>query len=399
MAAGALLLPGGWSFSGELLAAAIAFAVANGYFVYQAALLRARFADRDYGRLVLTKNVLALALTAGVAWASGSALATLAGACLGLVGATLALRKQTREPPDAAATGPGTAIAQHLAYGLPLCLSSLLYLAIPLADRWFASRWFGFAESGQLALAQDVGLRLVLSIGTAMDVLLFQFAVRAEKLQGAPGAHAQISRNMGAIFATTLPAVAGVWLVLPSFEALIVPADFRGPFAHYFTLLLPGLFVFGLTSFALAPAFQIARRTWPVSAAAAAAMAINLALALGLPRGLDASALALAQTAAYLAGFCTLLALCALARPRAPRLRDIAGATAATAAMCLATLPLRAWDPGLSTLLTQAAAGMLIYGGLALAWNVGDLRSMAWQALAARRSNRPGRQTRREGTS
>ena len=377
-----------------LLSAALVFAAMNGFFDYQAALLRARFEDGAYVRLVFMKNVLAILLTAGVAYVTGSALATLAGACLGLAGAVTALRRRTRDPKREGLARRGEILRDCLVYGFPLCLSNLLYLLIPLANRAAASELFGYSETGQLALAQDVSLRLVLAIGTALDVLLFQLAVRAEQMHGMERARAQISANFGVIFAVTLPCVAGVWLVLPSFEALIVPADFRGAFAHYFAIMLPGLFCFGLTSFALAPAFQMARRTWPVSVAAGCAVLADIALAALLPRGADATFLAVAQTGALCIGLLVLLVLSPLARPQWPRVRDIAMAAVGTAAMVAATLPLRALAPGVTTLLMQALCGAVVYGIFVLALDVAGLRGVCLQAVSAMRQRRktPARQ-------
>lgn len=371
---------------GAFIAGALAFAATNGYFDYQAALLRARFEDRAYGRLVLTKNILALGLTAGTAYATGSALATLAGASLGLVGAVLALRIVTRDMSAPMRLASPKVLRESLAYGVPLCISNVLFLLIPLGNRALATGLFGFAETGQLALAQDVGLRLVLAIGTALDVLLFQFAVRADEAQGSRVAHAQVARNMAVIFAITLPAIAGIWLVLPSFEALIVPAAFRGTFAHYFTLLLPGLFCFGLMTFGLAPAFQIARRTWPVSVAAGIGCLVDVALLTFGATGSDAALLASAQAAAMVAGFATLLVLSPVAAAHWPRARDILGATVGTAVMAAATFPLRALDPGVTTALLQVLAGGMVYGVFVFALDLAGLRGHIFAALARLRT-------------
>jgi len=46
----------------------------------------------------------------------------------------------------------------------------------------------GFAEAGQLSLAYEIGIRIVGAIGSALDVILFQIAVLAEKTDG-PRAH------------------------------------------------------------------------------------------------------------------------------------------------------------------------------------------------------------------
>jgi O-antigen/teichoic acid export membrane protein len=62
----------------DLVFWALAFCACNGAFEYQLALLRARFDDRAYALLIFAKNILSLALTAGVAWATTSPGLTLA---------------------------------------------------------------------------------------------------------------------------------------------------------------------------------------------------------------------------------------------------------------------------------------------------------------------------------
>ena len=84
-------------------------------------------------------------------------------------------------------------------------------------------------------------------------MLLFQIAVRADELHGPEHAKEQVASNMAVVFAILLPTTAGLWLILPSLERLVVPQEFRGPFAHYLALLLPGLFCYGLMNFAINP--------------------------------------------------------------------------------------------------------------------------------------------------
>ncbi len=371
---------------------ALAFAAANGAFEYRLALLRARFHDKGYAGLILIKNALSLALTAGLAFATGSAAVTLAGTTLSLGLSALLLGRVLRDP-DAALTRPRAAILREgLAYGLPLSASLLLFALIPLANRAVGAQASGFAEAGHLSLAQDVGLRLVMTIGFAMDQLLFQLAVRADEHQGETQGRAQIARNMTVLAAILLPALAGVWLVLPSFEALIVPSDFRGAFSSALSLLLPGLVAYGLMTFALAPAFQIARRTWPVIAAAADACLADAVLLALPPRDWSLDRLALAQTGALIAGFVALVALSPLAKPHWPRLRDVLGILAATLAMIGSVAPLRAeMVPGVAALLTQTLAGAAVYGAVALAFDMAGLRA----ALLARWSRHRERAARR----
>ena len=80
-----------------------------------------------------------------------------------------------------------------------------------------------------------------------------------------------------------LPAVAGCWLVLPSFEALFVPENFRGAFAHYFTLMTPALLAFALINYGVNTAFQIAHRLSPLVIAALVAFLANFLALIFLP--------------------------------------------------------------------------------------------------------------------
>ena len=370
---------------------ALAFAAANGAFEYRLALLRARFHDKGYAGLILIKNALSLALTAGLAWWTGSAAVTLAGTSVSLGLSALLLGRVLHDPEAVKTRLRASILRESLAYGLPLSASLLLFAMIPLANRALGAQAAGFAEAGHLSLAQDIGLRLVMTIGFAMDQLLFQLAVRADEHQGETQGRAQIAQNMTIMAAILLPALAGVWLVLPSFEALIVPSDFRGAFSSALSLLLPGLVAYGLMTFALAPAFQIARRTWPLIAAAAVACLADAVLLALPPRDWSLDRLALAQTGALIAGFLALLALSPLAKTQWPRLRDMIGIMAATLAMIGPVAFLRAaMEPGVAALVTQTLAGATIYGALALAFDMAGLRTglRLWRGQKKRAARR-----------
>ncbi len=358
----------------DLVFWALAFCACNGAFEYQLALLRARFDDRAYALLIFAKNILSLALTAGVAWATASPGLTLAGTAASVAISTLLLHARLKDPHARQAQSNMATIRETLAYALPLSFSLILFALIPLANRALGARFSDFAEAGQLALAQDVGLKLVLTIGTAMDQLLFQLAVREHETGGRSSGQAQVASNMTLMAALFMPALVGTWLVLPSFEVLIIPHEFRGDFANALTILLPGLVCYGLMTFALAPAFQIAQRTWPVIAAAASACLADVLLLMLLPPSWDVDMLALAQSGALMCGFLTLLALSPLAKPTWPKMQDLLGLLVATAAMTGSVWPLRDMAPGLSALMTQAALGGFIYLIVLLSFDVAGLR-------------------------
>jgi O-antigen/teichoic acid export membrane protein len=364
-------------FDGVLILLALLTAVVNGLFDYSTALVRARFDDRLFGRLVLVKNLLSLILTGGGAFLFHSAGVALAGTIASLFGTVIAARASLTDkgaPPGAARRETAAAL---IAYSAPIVTANLLYQAIPLAARSTVADVYDFAETGQFALAFDLGMRAMLAFGSALDVLLFQIAVAAHENHGAERARRQVGRNMAVVLAFLLPACTGLFLVMPSIELLIVPAQYRGPFAHYLGLLLPGLFAMGMILFGVNPVFQIGKKTAPMVGAALVAVAAGFFLVVALPWGRDASSLALAQCGAYLAALVATLFFAARAKPIWPRPRDVAFAVVATGGMVAVLSPLREMTPGVLTLLLQVSLGVVVYGVLTLIFDTAGLRGQA----------------------
>ena len=368
-------------FEGALILLALVLAAANGLFDYSAALLRARFEDRLYSRLVFVKNMLALGLIGCGVFLFHSAGVALAATVASLVGTVIVARGSLKDPGAGMRAASRDTARSLIAYGAPIVAAQLLYQAIPLAARSIVASAYGFAEVGQFSLAYDLGIRAVQSLGSALDVLLFPIAVNAHEEHGDERSREQLAHNLNVVIAFLMPACTGVWLVMPSIEHLIVPAQFRGPFGHYLSLLLPGLFAMALIMYGVNPVFQIAKRTGPLIAAALCAIAAGFVFLLALPWGADASSLALAQCGAYLAALAATLVFAARAKPVWPPFWDMFAAAAATVVMALALSPLRAMTPGLGALLVQVAAGVSIYGALALLFDIAGLRAMALHAL------------------
>ena len=358
------------------MALAVLLAIVNGGFDYWTALIRARFLDRAYARLILSKNALSSVLTLGGALWTGSASVAVLGLGFSMAGGAWAVRDALVRGAAPRGRGDSRLARTLLAYALPVVTANLLYQTIPLADRLLIARTHGFAQSGQFSLAYDIGVRVVSALGSALDVLLFQIAVRADATLGGTEARRQIGINIGIVFAVLLPACVGLWIVLPSFEIVAVPPEFRGPFAANLRRLLPGLFCYGLIFFALNPLFQIGRRTAPLVAVAALAALANLVL-IGLwpDRTGEVSAFADVQAVA-LAG--ALLLLCAWAIFTAPvrlRARDLLGAGVATLVMVGACAALPSWSSGPLTLALQVSTGAVGYLAIALLLDLCGLRT------------------------
>lgn len=362
-------------FDSELILLALLTATANGLFDYSTALARARFEDGAYGRLVLVKNALSLTLIGGGAFLFHSAGVALAGGVASLLGTVFFARGALRDPGVRCRDARGETVKGLMAYSAPIVAAHLLYQAMPLASRSIVASVYDFAETGQFSLAYDIGMRAVMAFGSALDVLLFQIAVAKHEEHGEETARVQVAHNMGVVFAFLLPACAGLWLIMPSVEALIVPAQFRGPFGHYLGLLLPGLFAMGFVSFGVNPVFQISKRTAPLVVAAVAAVAVSLLLLFLLPWGRDASNLAIAQAGGYVAALLVTIWFALRAQPVWPSFWDLFAAAVGTGVMFHALSPMRALAPGFLTLLLQIAAGAAIYGAMVAVFDIAGLRT------------------------
>ena len=382
--AGAMLVGVDLPMSNALIGLALAASITNGLFDYNTAMVRARFDDALYGKLILTKNLVAVVATAGGAFLFHSATMALVGVCVSMAGSLLTFRSALADPGVAPALARRATARSCVTYAAPIVVANLLYLFIPLANRALMARWYGFAETGQFSLAFDIGTRVVASIGSTLDVLLFQLAVRADEHHGAEHGREQVARNMAIVFAILAPACVGVWLTLPSIERLVVPEQFRGPFQFYFGLVLPGHFASGLLWYAINPVFQIAKRTLPMIIGALVACTANLLLVAALPQ--VASSLAIAQSGAMIAGLLTLIVASMFARARFPAARDILVVVVATGVMLLTLLPWRAASPGVLTLAGQAIVGVVIYTAFIAVFDVAGLRGVGLEAIGALRA-------------
>lgn len=350
-------------------------AIGIGLFDYHAALARARFIGGAYLRLVVWKNALAFVLMAGTAWLFPQPVWVLIAGGMSQFLAVLPLRKILGDAP-ALPHGRGRETLRLFAvYGLPLIAANAVYQIMPFLNRSAIAGTAGFAEAGYFALAADLGSRAFSTLGAALDLLLFQIAVQAEEHHGREAAEAQVSRNIAVVVALLLPCAAGYWAVTPALQALIVPEAFRGPFADYTDLLIPGLFCLSMMNFALNPIFQIRRRTGPVVAAALLGLAVNGLGLLLLPRLMGPMGVAVAQTLGLVAAVVLLgaRALSGRNRLRLPG-RDLALTAGACLAMLLAVLPFRGLEP-LLALPACIAAGVVVYGTFVWFLDIAGLRS------------------------
>ncbi len=365
-----------------LVAGAAAAGAASASFEYHSALARARFADGAYARLVIVKNLCSFVLMIAGAYVLRDAAVVIAGLCLSVAAALLAVRRDLADEGASLRLAERRHVAQFLRYGLPLVVANAAYQAMPLINRAVAAGRDGFAEAGLFALAADVGVRLFASIGTSLDIYLFQVAVRADHQEGREAARRQIVRNITIVLALMLPAGAGYWLILPAFEALLVPPDYRGAFAAYSTILIPAFVAFCIAQYALNPVFQLETLTWPVTFAAAFGLIVDAVLVLTLPQRIGPLGFAWAQLGGYASSAIVLGVIAARISRIMPASRDLAVIVGGTTLMAGVLMPLREAMPPLVAIVVLPAAGLALYGAVLLAADLCGCRSLVGRRLS-----------------
>ena len=367
---------------------ALAFCTMSAMFDYASALARARFLQGAYARLVLWRNGLMLAGMTGAAALTRDPAAVLLAGVVALA-VCLAMARRDLADADAAWRLARPELLRRFAlYGLPLMAAGGFAMAQAFYNRAAVAAAFGLAEAGRFSLAYDIGVRVVAVTATALDVLLFQLAVRADGRDGRDAAIAQVGRNLTVVLAVLLPTAVGYGLVIRDFEAVFVPAAFRGAFGDITLALLPGLAAWALMQFGLSPAFQIRGRTLPMLLPNALALAAAIVLGAPLAGAMGPVGHAVAFSAAMLAGLALTARMVATQAPVPVAWRDVAATGLALVAMGVAVLALPLGGPSLGGLVARVAAGGIVYTAAAVALDVAGVRGLAKARL--RRSGAGG---------
>ncbi len=350
-----------------------------GLFDYQTTLVRGRFNDPLYARLMIGKNLLAIVFMAGGVMLVPLAEVVLTGLCLSNLGTLFLVRVLLRPEQVSPFALDKDLISKCLKYALPMVSAGILYQLLSLTNRSLMQELYGFKETGLFALAYEMGFRLVMALCATIEVLLFQRAVVVIERRGTERGKREVAKNLTIVFALLAPACLGFWLVLPSIELIIVPENFRGPFQHYLDIMMPGLFAWGIMVVGIAPFFQIIRKTIPLIGVALASFATDISLIALLPHVPDN--IAVAQSCAMFVALFSLIAISLFYRPAWPKFADFVYVLAGCVAVSFALWPLRSMPPGPLLLLIQVLCGMGIYGIFVTVFNIAGLRTAAWNAL------------------
>jgi O-antigen/teichoic acid export membrane protein len=371
-----------------LLSAAVLAGIGAGLFDYHGAIARARFLDAAYAKLIVIKNLVALVLMVGSAWLTRDPTIVLLGGLVSTAVSLLAVRRALADAPLSIAAARKDLAWNFLVYALPLVAGNAIFSLIPLLNRSLIAGAHGFAEAGYFSLASDMGLRLFGTLGATLEIVLLREVIRLDETRGRLAAEKRIAKNVLLVLMVALPVALGLWMVLPAFDRLIVPPSFRGRFASYMAVLLPGFAALTVFQAALYPVFLVGKRTAIATLAALLGLAVNVALAFGLAASLGPMAYAAGQAAAFLVVLIVMGVAALRALPVAPPWRDCALVVLAALVMAAVIWPLRDRFAAPLELTLQIAIGAVVYGAVLLGCDVARCRTtlrLWWLARSSRR--------------
>lgn len=372
-----------------LLAAAVTAGLCGGLFEYHGAIARARFLDRVYARQIMVKNLLALILMVGGAWITQDPAMVLFGSALSLAAALATVRHALADMPLRFGAANGALAAEFARYAMPLVMANVFYVSIPFMNRSLLAASHGFAEAGYFALASDMGIKLFGTVGAALELILLQRVVHLDRVEGREAAEKCLADNVVIVAMVLCPLALGLWLILPAFEALVVPFSYRGHFSAYFTALLPAVFAMGFFQAALNAAFMLAKKTLPATLAALCAVLLNLLVLWIADERHGTIAYAVAQSF----GFVTALVASGIVAWRMvatrPSLRDMGVIMLGLAIMGAALYPMRGQFSPWLELPLLSGLGALVFAAVMLAGNVAGCLGQitAWRAARSQKGS------------
>ncbi|HEY1940631.1 MAG TPA: hypothetical protein VGH40_00780 [Roseiarcus sp.] len=372
---------------GPVLVALIPFvAIANARCDYSGAQFRAREQAAAFAALYAMRQTLTFTVVVAVAIFTRDATSVIAAMAVASLAPAVVLRAAMRTPGAALSQASRARLRQFIVYAKPVVASTVIYQLIGLINRQTALALFGAAATGKLSLATDLGLRLFLVVNVLPEILLFQYALKRDREDGSDAARRQIGVNSVIVFAILAPLTAGYMAMAPTFEALVVPAAYRGDFARLSLELAPGFFAYCALYSTLNPVFQLAQRTWPLTIAALAALGADVAMLRFDAFTRDVDALAAAYAASLGVGFLAAAIPGFRERASRPSLRDLFVIAGATAAMTFAIRPLNGMAPPIVVAALAVTIGAGIFGACLMVFDVAGLRAAALVRLGERRS-------------
>jgi O-antigen/teichoic acid export membrane protein len=278
-----------------------------------------------------------------------------------------------------------TQLKRFARYGVPIALSGCVYSLHAALDRLIVAGVLGEAAAGQYGAAADLVRQIILVPSTSIASAILPLAVAAFAQGGIAAARPHLERSAELLFAVLLPATIGLALISSDLAKLVLGPDFRATGAEVMPILCFAWLFQALSQSFVHTSFHLAQRPLLLLCHGAVTLVVNVAATLILVTrfGFIGAALALVVSEAFGMFSGLVLTRFAVPLPLVPmRLLRIAFSTAAMALVLLLGED-HLFLTGVPLLAAKIIAGVAIYAGFILLFDIAGLRRSALVFLRA----------------
>ncbi len=232
---------------------------------FTGARFRARDESKPFAAIYGARQLLCFTVVVAVAYATRNAVFTVAVLAAANLIPALAFAPRSRVAGAALNKASAERLKQFFLYAKPIVFSLVVYQLVGLVNRHMAMAHLGAEATGKFSLASDLGQRLFGAANSLPELMLFQYVLKIDRTDGRAAAERQQSRNISLAVGFLAPLAVGYAIMAPTFELLMAPAAYRGPFASLSAELAPGYFALFAIISAVSPLFQLQGLTWQLS--------------------------------------------------------------------------------------------------------------------------------------
>jgi O-antigen/teichoic acid export membrane protein len=264
---------------------------------------------------------------------------------------------------------------QILSFAAPISIGFFVEYVMSSADRMMVQFFLGAHELGIYAVAYNIAERAVTAVFLALGVASYPLIVRALERGGPEAARRQARQNVEVLMAIAIPAWGGFTIASRHIATILAGPAYAAPVAELLPLAGVAVFIYSLRIHYFSYAQQLTNKTWTLLVASAPAALVNVAMNAVLLPSVGLKGAVWARLVAYLVA----LGICLWLGQRQMRLPfpglGVAKASLATLAMC-GLLRVLTFPNNTLGLIGMILVGTLFYGVVAVAFDIGGLRSM-----------------------
>ncbi|MCP4549899.1 MAG: lipopolysaccharide biosynthesis protein [bacterium] len=369
-----------------LIGAGILLLWSNTWFELNLELARADLKPWRFGFLELVRTILSLGLGGFLAWRGYGALGVLIGLIVGRIIPMLVFVFGSWRGVRLRLVDWGI-FRQLLHYGKPMIINYPAAWIVDFSDRFLLGELIGTEATGLYSPGYDITRFSLMLMGSVIHLAAFPVNVHALEDGGVRRCVRSMRQNLLALLLVALPVTVAFIMLAPNIATTILGEEYQATAIRLIPFMAVGMFFYVLRAYYVNYAFMLTGRLvfqmWITIAAAAVSVCLNLVL---IPRiGLIGAAYTAVTT--YIVAFIVSLFYARRIFPLPFKVKDLAQGIGVVAVMALALWPL-AGMTGRLALILQVVVGIATVGGMVLALNILDVRSLLHGKLNRHRSDR-----------